>query len=430
MSPGKSWPMRLVEALRLARVLLTLAAVMVLVGPDAHSQPVDDPPGKRYRVRVADLPAPYATASIANGSSVVDPPPGHELQAPPGFRVDVFADGLDDARWMAVAPDGSVFLAEARASKVTLLRDADGDGKAEQKHVFVSGMARPHGLALHDGYLYIADLLGAWRVPYTPGDTEAAAPPQRVTPEGAFGERGGHWTRNIAFHPDGSRFYVAIGSRGNIAENPLPRATVQEFTLGADGRTGPGRTFASGLRNPVGIAFYPGTTDLYVVVNERDRMGDGLVPDYLARLVDGGFYGWPYSYLGANPQPGMADKRPDLVQAARLPEVLFQAHSAPLGLVFYDADQFPVTYRGNAFVALHGSWNAGTPTGYKVVRVPFADGRPADHYINFLTGFWVAGRNPALVMGRPVGLALATDGSLLVADDRGQRVWRVHYVGE
>jgi glucose/arabinose dehydrogenase len=409
---------------------VTLAAVLIVVGPDAHSQAIDDPPGKRYRLRVDDLPAPYATASVANGPTLVDRPAQHALQVPDGFRVTLFAEGLDDARWLLVAPDGTVFLAESRAGKVTLLRDNDGDGRAEVKHGFVSGLRRPHGLALRDGYFYVADVYAAWRTPYTPGDTEATAPLQRVTPDGAFSEPGGHRTRSILFHPEDDRFYVAIGSRGNLGEEPPPRATVQEFSLGADGRAGAGRTVASGLRNPVGIAFAPGTTDLYAVVNERDGLGDGLVPDYLARIVDGGFYGWPYAYLGANPQPGLADRRPDLVQAAREPEVLFEAHSAPLGLAFYDAAQFPVTYRGNAFVALHGSWNAGRPTGYKVVRVPFADGRPSGHYINFLTGFWVAGRNPALVVGRPVGLAVAPDGSLLVADDAGQRIWRVAYTGD
>jgi glucose/arabinose dehydrogenase len=198
---------------------------------------------------------------------------------------------------------------------------------------------------------------------------------------------------------------------------------VQRFAADDGGQA----TFAAGLRNPVGIAFYPGTTELYVVVNERDGLGDGLVPDYLTRLAPGGFYGWPHAYLGANPDPDFGPRRPDLVAATLVPDVLFQSHSAPLGLVFYDARQFPQSYRGDAFVALHGSWNAAQPTGYKVVRVPFKNGRPIGGYENFATGFWARGKTSARVWGRPAGLAVAADGSLLIADDVGQVVWRVRY---
>jgi glucose/arabinose dehydrogenase len=345
------------------------------------------------------------------------------LRVPPGFRVNVFADGLAHARWMTVAPGGDVFLAESGAGRVTLLRDADGDGTAELEVPFAAGLERPHGLAVRPGWLYVADTERVWRYAYEPGQTRAKGPPEAVTAAGALGGGAGHWTRNIAFNPDGTRFYVAIGSRANIAEEPPPSATVQEFA--ADGTRQ--RTFASGLRNPVGIAFYPGADDLYVVVNERDTLGDALVPDYLTRITPGGFYGWPYSYLGSNPQPGRAHKRPDLVAKAIVPDLLFLAHSAALGLVFYDADQFPPDYRGDAFVALHGSWNSGRPRGYTVVRVPFRDGRPAGHYETFASGFWVRGEKRAQVWGRPAGLAVAADGSLLVADDVSQRVWRITY---
>jgi glucose/arabinose dehydrogenase len=200
---------------------------------------------------------------------------------------------------------------------------------------------------------------------------------------------------------------------------------VQEFKADGSGQ----RTFAAGLRNPVGIAFYPGTSDLYVVVNERDGLGDGLVPDYLTRVQEGGFYGWPYAYIGRNPQPDYAERRPDLVQKTLVPDLLFESHSAPLGLVFYDGAQFPAVFRGGAFVALHGSWNAGKPTGYKVVFVPFRDKRPVGHYENFAVGFWAAGQQRAQVWGRPAGLAVAADGSLLIADDVGQTIWRVSYGG-
>jgi glucose/arabinose dehydrogenase len=291
--------------------------------------------------------------------------------------------------------------------------------------VFTEGFDYPHGLALHQGALYVGDRAGVWRVPYAKGLEKATTRPQRITPDGAFGGTSGHATRNIAFSPDGSKFYVSIGSAGNIGEEDAPRATIQEFA--ADGSKQ--RTFASGLRNPVGIAFAPGTNSLFTVVNERDGLGDGLVPDYLTRVQDGGFYGWPYSYIGSHPQPGYADKRPDLVKQAIVPDTLFEAHSAALGLAFYAGDKFPQKYRGGAFVGLHGSWNAGAPRGYTVAFVPFEGGKPATHYEVFMSGFWVEGDTTARVIGRPVGTAIAKDGSLLVADDVANVIWRVSYTG-
>lgn len=379
-------------------------------------------PGMRIEVKPADLPAPFATPSTANSPRVVNAPENALPQAPPGFRVNLFAEGLKDARWMAVAPSGDVFLAESSAGQVTLLRDADGDGKSDSVTVFATGFDLPHGLALRPGALYVADSQGVWRFDYQPGQTRASGKPERVTPRDAFGGGGGHWTRDIAFSPDGARFYVAIGSRTNVGADPLPRASVQEFATSGE----PLGTYASGLRNPVSIAFYPGTADLYVTVNERDGMGDGLVPDYLTRLTPGGFYGWPYFYIGANPQPRLTAK-PQLAADVIVPDLLFRSHSAPLGLVFYDAGQFPADYRGDAFVALHGSWNSAEPHGYFVARVPFKDGRPQGFYETFLTGFWAAGESRADVWGRPAGLAIARDGSLLVADDVGQKIWRVSY---
>lgn len=406
---------------------ITFLTVVLLLGfaSRAAAGP-DEQPGQRFSIAPRSLPAPYATGSSANSSQRVPRPEDARLRLPEGFTSNLFATGVEGARWLAVAPDGDVFLARSYAGKIILLRDTDGDGHADGRWVFAEGFDKPHGMAVLDGWLYVADLDRVWRLPYRPGDTKAAGPREPVTPEGALGGGGGHWTRNIAFSPKGDRFYVAIGSRSNIGVEPDPSATVQEFQTDGSGQ----RTFASGLRNPVGIAFYPGTTDLYVVVNERDGLGDGLVPDYLTRLLDGGFYGWPYSYIGPHSQPGFADRRPDLVKKAIVPDVLFQSHSAPLGLVFYNGSMFPAAYRGDAFVALHGSWNAGEPTGYKIVRVPFRDGRPASNaYVNFATGFWISGRHPAQVMGRPVGLAVAADGSLLVADDTGDAVWRISYQG-
>lgn len=381
----------------------------------------DQAVGTRIEVKPGDLPPPYATPSAGNPPQPVVPRGDRMPRAPEGFAVNVFADRLENPRWLTVAPNGDVFLAEPRAGHVRILRDADGDGRAEINQDFALGFRRPHGLAVRDGALYVADTDAVWRIPYKPGDLRANTKAQQVTAKGAFGGSGGHWTRNIAFAPDGGKFYVAIGSATNIDEESAPRATVQEFS--ADGKSQ--RTFASGLRNPVGIAFYPDSNDLYTVVNERDGLGDELVPDYMVRLKEGAFYGWPYSYIGSNPQPKFAEKRPDLVKQAIVPDLLFRAHSASLGLAFYTGDQFPADYKGDAFVALHGSWNAAQPRGYEVVRVPFKNGKPVGHYEVFLSGFWVGGAKPAQVIGRPVGLAVARDGSLLVADDAANVVWRV-----
>jgi len=387
---------------------------------------VDQPPGERTTINPARLPAPFETPSVANGSEVVRRPPDAMLRVPEGFRVSTFAEGLHHARWLTVAPNGDVLLAEPRAGIVTLLRDSTGTGRADLRETFARGFDMPHGIAVREGYVYIADLRAVWRVPYITGDTRGRGPVERVTPEGALGSGGNHWTRNIAFAPDGEHFYVAIGSRSNIGEDPEPRATVREFNVDGSG----GRTFASGLRTPVGIAFYPGSNVLFVVVNERDGLGDGLVPDYLTHLRDGGFYGWPYAYIGPHPQPNYAERKPELVRRTIVPDLLFRSHSAPLGLVFYTGTQFPAEYQGDAFVAFHGSWNSSKPTGYLVARVPFKEGRPQGYYETFLSGFWTKGEDPAEVWGRPVGLAIAKDGSLLVADDVGNVIWRVTYVGK
>jgi glucose/arabinose dehydrogenase len=340
-------------------------------------------------------------------------------QAPKGFKVTIFATGLTAARFMAVAPNGDVLIAESGANKITLLRDANGDGKADLVTTFAEGFDSPSGIAFHNGALYVGDQTAVWRLAYTPGATKAGAR-TRITKD-RFGAPGGHAPRTIAFGPDGA-LYLAIGSASNIAEDPNPRATVQKVDA-----AGHLHSFTAGTRNPVGIAFYPGTDKLYIVVNERDGYGDGLVPDYLSQIEQGDFYGWPYAYTGPHADPQYGSKRPDLVAKTRTPDVLFQSHSAPLGLVFYEGDQFPAAYKGVAFVALHGSWNSARPTGYKVVTVKFENGRPMNAYTNFMTGFWVGGTTPAQVWGRPAGLAVAKDGSLLVSDDTSNTIWRVHY---
>ena len=403
---------------------LVLAAAL-WAGPAQARNPQ---PGDRFRIDPGNLAAPYETDSVANVARSVGLAPDALLAAPEGYTVTRFAEGLSHARWMAVAPTGEVFLSEPNAGKVTLLHDRDGDGRAERRSTFLTGLNRPHGLALRDGYLYVADVRRVWRFAWAPGQSRSSGPPLPVTPANALGGTGGHWTRNIAFGGDGKSLYVTVGSRSNIGEEKPPRATIMRFDFdAANGVAGNGRVFASGLRNPVGIAFRPGTHDLYTVVNERDGLGDESPPDYLTRVRDGGFYGWPYALLGPAGAPGWAEKRPDLVARTVPPDLLFRAHSAPLGLVFAAGGDFPAGWLGDAFVALHGSWNAARPRGYMVVRVPFEDGRPTGEYIAFVTGFRVddAETGRANVLGRPAGLALGADGSLLIADDSAQVIWRV-----
>ncbi len=408
--------------MRSALLSFSLSAVVAVSIP-ASADPLGIEPGHRFEVRSTNLPPPYTTPSTPNGPREISLPRGARLTVPDGFRADIFADGLRHARWLTVAADGTVFVAESGPGEVTLLRDLDGDGIAEVRVPYVSGFSFPHGLAVRGGFLYVADVHAVRRYPYSLMRDAPTGPAEVVTPPGAYGGTDGHRTRGLVFSPGDDRFFVTVGSASNVGIEAEPRATVQVF----DEDGGNQATFASGLRNPVGIDFHPDTAELYIVVAERDGMGDELVPDYFTRIREGEFFGWPYAYIGSNPQPQLGEQRPDLVAASREPDVLFQSHSTPLGLVFYDSDSYPAEYRGDAFVALRGSFNAAQPRGYMVVRVPFEDGRPLGYYEAFATGFWVSGEDTANVVGRPVGLAVARDGSLLVADDVGNRIWRISY---
>jgi glucose/arabinose dehydrogenase len=382
-----------------------------------------DAPGTRHQYSAQDLPKPYATPAVDNSAQIVARPQGWLPQVEKGFAISVFAGGLSNPRWMALAPNGDVFLAEPGAGKVTLLRAAAGGGKADQIFTFARGFDRPHGLAFHDGALFVGDLNAVWKLGYANGATQAAGR-TRITQQ-AFGGKQGHDARDIAFGPAGA-LYVAIGSAGNVeTDDPPTRASVQ--TVNANGTLS---LYASGLRNPVGIVVQPGTDQMWVTVNERDGLGDNLPPDYATHVDRGAFYGWPYAYIGPHPDPTFGAKRPDLVAKTKAPDVLFQPHSAPLGLAFYNGKQFPADYRGDAFVAFHGSWNSGQPHGYKVVRIHFAGGKPVGGYEDFVTGFWDGKMSPAHVYGRPAGLLVAKDGSLLIADDAGKTVWRVAYTGK
>ena len=397
---------------------LTVGLTAVSVFPGLAA----DQPGQHFSVLPQDMPKPYATPAADNSSKEIPRPPGVTPAAPPGFAVSVFAAGLTDPRWMTVAPNGDGFLTEPTAGKISVLRDTKGAGQADKVATFATGFSLPHGLAFQDGALYVADLKAVYRLGYREGALKALSK-TRVT-KASFGVPGGHFTRDIAFDSKG-RLFLTIGSAENIGEDAPPRATVQLVNP-----NGTLTTFVSGIRNPVGIAPYPDTDDMYVTVNERDGLGDGLVPDYFTRIQQGDFFGWPYAYIGPNPAPDYGSKRPDLVAKTKTPDLLFQSHSAPLGLVFYEGGQFPAEYKGDAFVSLHGSWNSSKPTGYKVVRIKFANGRPVGGYDNFVTGFWDGSTSPAQVWGRPVGLAVAKDGSLLIADDTGKTIWRVAYTGK
>ncbi len=345
---------------------------------------------------------------------------------------------------MALAPNGDVFVAEPvrNAARITVLRDADGDGTAERREVFATELNRPFGLVFWKNYLYVGNNDSVVRFPYMAGLMKAASPPEKIldlpSSDAALDAdtaarlkidisqtRGyNHWTRNVIFNPAGTKIYVTVGSSTNATPETDPRrAAVNEYNPDGTGH----RVFASGLRNPVGLAYFPGSNTLWTVVNERDHLGDDLVPDYLTSLTDGAFYGWPYSYIGKRVDPTVEAKRPDLVAQAIAPDVLLPSHSAALGLIFYTGSQFPATFRNHAFVALHGSINRSRLSGYRVVRVPFRDGKPLGPPEDFLSGFIARDDDEKEVYGRAVGLLQLPAGSLLVSDDGGNRIWRVRY---
>jgi len=401
--------------------------------------------GRRFRIDPAELPAPKTSAIVTNRALTV-PYNGQTLQVPPGFTATPFATGLVNPRQLLVLPNGDVLVAEQSAGYLTLLRD-DGTGKAIWINRHVEDLNKPYGLAWQNDRVLVADQDGIWSVPHILGALRAGRPENKradevppeerkatpgaygakmITKKGVFGIVQGHQNRDLAVDPKTGALFVGVGSSGNLGVEPEPKATIQRFDADGSNQT----TFATGTRNPTALAFHPQTGDLYALVQERDGLGDLLPSDYLIRVQEGGFYGWPYAYIGKHPQPGFANLAPDKVQATITPDLLFEAHSSVLDLVFYEGDQFPPEYKGHAFVALKGSWNRSEPTGYKVVRVPFTNGRPEGFYENFATGFWISGERRAEVWGRPAALAVAKDGSLLVADDTGGTIWRISYTGK
>jgi glucose/arabinose dehydrogenase len=401
--------------------------------------------GRRITVKAEDLPEPKTGPVVASRPLTI-PYSGQAPRVPEGFTATPFATDLEHARRLLVLPNGDVLVAEQKAGHVTLLRDADGDGKAEWRQRHIEGLNQPYGLAWRDGHVLIADQDGIWQVPHELGNlrpgkreqqTVRDVPPEErkpsnavvgekmITKKGVFGIAKGHANRHLAIDPKSGALFVGVGSSGNIGVEPEPKATIQRFDPDGGNQT----TFAAGARNPTAHAFHPTTGDLWMLVQERDGLGDRLVPDFLVNVKQGAFYGWPYAYIGPNKQPGFAHLSPEKVNATVVPDLLFESHSSAMDIVFYEGEQFPAEYRGDAFVALKGSWNRSEPTGYKVVRVPFKDGKPDGFYENFIAGFWISGESRAEVWGRPAALAVAKDGALLIADDTGGTIWRVTYTG-
>lgn len=436
------------STMKTSTLLITATTLLVSAWSCSQKKTSDQP---SETVATADttitLPAPYATKSTQKFSKIVEWPAGKTPQAPAGFTVTEYARDLQSPRWIYVAPDGDIFVAEsnterkgvknavvnavtgknksertdASANRITLLRDTNKDGKPDLRESFLTGLNQPFGMLVLGDKFYAANTDALMQYDYKPGQTKITTAGKKILslPAGGYNN---HWTRNLLAGPDGKKIFISVGSGSNVGENGIDkevrRANILEVNPDGTGE----RIFASGLRNPVGMGWEPTTKTLYTAVNERDELGDDLVPDYLTSVKEGAFYGWPYSYFGQHEDPRRKGERPDLVKKSVVPDVALGSHTASLGLAFYDKTAFPEKYRNGAFVGQHGSWNRSQFSGYKVVFVPFQGGKPGTPE-DFLTGFLTGKDKDAY--GRPVGVAVLPDGSLLVADDAGGRIWRV-----
>jgi glucose/arabinose dehydrogenase len=406
---------RLTGLVAVAGTGLALTVALAAQGPAA---------ARTYKFSAADLPAP--SEPHPNPAKLIPRPEGATLTLPPGFSATLFASGgFKRPRNLAQAPNGDIFVVDSGPGSIWVLRDADKNGTIEdsERSEFATGLKQPFGLAFTKGALYVAATDQVVKFPYAAGDQKASAAATKVTdlPNGPAG----HWTRNIAFTPDGRSFYVTVGSSDNIAVDPDPlRATVLKFNADGTGR----QTVVTGVRNGTGLAIHPTTREPWVTVQERDGLGDDLVPDFLGKVVPGRSYGWPYAYLGAHEDPRHAGKMPDVVKKAAVPEVIFEPHSSAMTLTFYTGKAFPANYRTGAFAALRGSSNRVKRTGYKIVYIPFVKGQPTGGYEDFATG-WMLGEDKPEVWGRPVGLAQLQDGSLLVVEDGNGTIWKISYKG-
>ncbi|TGR24084.1 MULTISPECIES: sorbosone dehydrogenase family protein [unclassified Mesorhizobium] len=440
--------------LAMSALFLTTAALAqqadqpALKGAAAFGDWRADRPGVRRLIKPEDLPKPYATKSASNGAGIVDMPADAKPRLPSGFSAELIASGIDNPRVVRVAPNGDLFVADSEANQIRVYRLTKDSAKPAENGIFAGGLNQPYGIAFYPlgndpQWVYVASSDSIVRFAYRNGDLKASGGSQTIVDNIPANH---HWTRDIAFSPDGKTLYLSVGSGSNVAENmgKRPRggldAWVKSKPLGAswgseagraevrafdpDGKNG--RVVATGLRNCSGMTVQPATGAPWCVVNERDALGDNVPAEYATSVREGAFYGWPWYYIGNNEDPRHKGERPDLAGKADIPDVLMQAHSAPLNIAFYDGKSFPEEYRGDAFVTLHGSWNRGNRTGYKIVRLLFKDGKPTGEYEDFMTGF-VASNGE--VWGRPVGVAVAGDGSLIVSEDGNGTIWRVTYNG-
>lgn len=423
----------------------------VLTGRAAFVNSTEVQPGTFRKITVADLPKPFATKSVATKSRIVPRPEGVMPQAPPHFKVELFATGMKMPRVIRVAPNGDIFVVDTRAGQVRVFRGIGSDGKPQTSSVFAAGFHEPYGMLFYPQgknpqWLYVGNTDSVVRIPYKNGDLKAAGKPEtviadlpssrprdevavaaydRAVASGHTPPDHGHWTRALALSRDGKRLFVGVGSASNLDDpdthpSEMHRANILEYT--PEGKFI--EVYASGIRNPSGLAVNPQTGELWCSVNERDGLGDNLVPDYITHVQEHGFYGWPWYYMGGHEEPRLAGKHPELKSKVLVPDVLLQSHSASLEMTFYEGSQFPEQYKGDAFASEHGSWNRSVRSGYEVVRVPMKNGHSDGVFEDFLTGFVLKNGD---VWGRPVGVAVAADGSLLVSDDGSGSLWRVSY---
>jgi glucose/arabinose dehydrogenase len=406
----------------------------VLTGKAAQGDWTTERPGVWRKITVRDLPAPYATPSVDRGPRLVPQPEGAWPQAPAGFVVERFVSGLDNPREIITAPNGDIFIAESQPGRIRVLRPGQ-NGKPASDTFFASGLRQPFGMAFYPNgsnphYLYVGNTDSVVRFAYRIGDVKAREQEETIVPNLPSGGRlrgGGHWTRDVRFSRDGKKMFVSVGSVTNDYEKPnapeARRADVLQFNPDGSGE----RIYAKGIRNAVGLAIHPETGDLWGSVNERDGLGDDLVPDYITRIRENSFYGWPWFYIGGHQDPRHPGAHPELKGKVTIPDVLVQAHLASLCIMFYTGSQFPQEYRNDAFAAQHGSWNRERRVGYKVIRVPAKQGVPTGEYEDFLTGFVTP---EGKVWGRPVGVTMGNGGSLYISDDASGTIWRVVYKGK
>ena len=407
----------------------------VLTGQSAFTDALHESPGTRRHLTVADLPAPAPEQSVDNGPTVVPRPANAWPIAPKGFKVDLYATDLGNSRLLRVAPNGDLFLAESDDGRIKVFRGVGPDGKPQQTSVFATGLHQPFGIAFYPSgpnpqWIYIGDTDGIVRFPYKNGDLHATGPFENLAelPGGGRLRGGGHWTRDLVFSPDGNRLFASVGSHSNVDDSDTHpeeyhRADVLEFTP-----TGKFvKVYAWGLRNCVGEAINPITGELWCSTNERDALGNNLVPDYVTHVQEGGFYGWPWYYMGGHQDPRHQGKHPELQSKVITPDILVNPHFASLEMFFYTGSQFPAEFKGDGFAAEHGSWNRAQRSGYEVIRLPMKNGHATGEYEDFLTGFVTP---DGQVWGRPVGVAQANDGSLFVSDDGSRSIWHVTYTGK